>query len=189
MRNNWPEEERTCKAFTLSREVRTSAGKTTRTRIKRSCCRIDEASSPVIAVVAVLATSSAVTPNRAALSGSILKVIAGPLMTTPFFVSTTPLTFLTEASTSSALASSAAASSLNNLTSIGSGLPSRSPMTSGTIPTNSIVSAGSASAICPRKSEITSSVSRLWPGFNFTAKSPRFGSVTNNPSSSPVRRE
>jgi hypothetical protein len=41
-------------------------------------------------------------------------VTAGPLITTPFLVSTTPETFLIEASTSSAFDCNAAASSLNN---------------------------------------------------------------------------
>ena len=161
----------------------------TRTLISRSCWRIAEAAAPDIAVSTVSAMSFAFTPKREARCGSILNVTAGPLTTTPFLVSTTPLTFLTAVSTSSALVCSAAASSLNNLISIGSGLPCKSPITSGTIPTNSISKAGWLSSICLRRSEMTSSVARLCPGFSLTAKSPRLGSVTNKPSSRPVRRE
>ena len=184
-----PAEERTCSARTLSSEVRTSAGKMTRTGISRSCWRMNEAALPDIAVSTVSAMSLASTPNREARCGSILKVTAGPLTTTPFLVSTTPEIFLMAVSTSSAFSCSAAASSLKSLISIGSGLPCRSPITSGTIPTNSISNAGWLSSICLRRSEITSSVPRLCPGFSLTAKSPRFGSVTNRPISSPVRRE
>jgi hypothetical protein len=46
-----------------------------------------------MAIDAVLATSSAVTPKRAAFCESILKVMAGPLTTTPLNVSTTPSNF------------------------------------------------------------------------------------------------
>ena len=129
-------------AFTLSSDVRTSAGNITRTLIKRSCCKIEEAASPDIAVVIVVAMSPAVTPNCDARKGSMLKVTAGPLIVTPLNVSTTPATFLIDASTSSAFACRAAASSLKSFTSIGSGFPCKSPMTSGRMPTNSNCNAG-----------------------------------------------
>jgi hypothetical protein len=55
-----------------------------------------DAASPDIAVVLSWATSLAFTPNCAARNGSILKVIAGPLTTTPLKVSSTPCIFLNE---------------------------------------------------------------------------------------------
>ena len=184
-----PVAERTCKPRILSSEVRSSAGNITRTLINRSCCRICEAALPDMAVSTVSAMSLAVMPKRDARCGSMLKVIAGPLTTTPFLVSTTPSIFLMAASTSSAFACNAAASSLKSLISIGSGELVRSPIMSGRISTNSISNDGSDSSISLRSSFFTSSVARLCPGLSLTAKSPRFGSVTNRPSSRPVRRE
>ena len=57
---------RICRARKASRDSRASFGRTTRTLISRSCCKITEVASPVIAVVTVFATSVALTPNCAA---------------------------------------------------------------------------------------------------------------------------
>jgi hypothetical protein len=86
-----------------------------------------------------------------------------------------------DASTSSALACSAAASSLKSLISIGSGLPCRSPITSGRC--RQIRLLQRRLRFLDLFTQVCDHVFRaaLVPGLSLTAKSPVFGSVTNNP--------
>ena len=150
------------------------------------------AGSPSSKAVASVATSSGENPEWAAVSGSIVKIVAGPLMvlSMPFRRSTTPFTLLTASAILGAQFCSCDPSLENNLMNTSSGSLERSPIISCKTCTNSTSIPGSSRAMRERNSETTSSVPRLRSDFNFTAMSPRFTSVTAaRPSSSPVRRE
>ncbi len=183
--------ERIGSARSASTDLLASGVTRTRMSTSRPRSRIDEATRPASAVSAASATSVADTPNAAARIWSTCSVIAGPLTTTPLFVSTTPGIASRTSWISSALARSASASSEKTLISIGCDELMRSLIRSTRIPGSSTsrTSAGNSSAICSRISDLTSSVVRDLSALSLTRKSPVFGSVTKSPSSAPVRRE
>ncbi len=115
-----------------------------------------------------------------------------PLMvfSMPSFTSTTPLIFLTLSPTFGAQFFSRAGSCENNLISMGSGAPVRSPIMSCSTCLNSTSSCGYCLLTFSRTSDITSSMLRLRSRFKRTEISPVLASVTAaRPSCNPVRRE
>jgi hypothetical protein len=146
--------------------------------------------SPSQAAASWSDTWAVVNPRRPAAPGSISQVTSGFPFSTPT-TSTMPLISSTLGSTSSASSSSFSGSSPKIFTSMGLGVPSRSPIMSCRSCTNSTSTAGTAFAALSRSSSITSSAER-WRcprGLRRTRMSPSLGTVAKRPISAPVRRE
>ena len=127
------------------------------------------ATVPSIAALAWDATVSVVMPTRPTSPGSRFSRISGPDCTTPDWTSASPFTLPSRSARSLAVASTPALSSPNSLTSIGLGLPERSPIRSWRTCTKSVSTPETPSPTLPRTSAMTSSIGRRLPSLSITA--------------------